>query len=95
MVSKSDLKTMFQSSLKEMLTKKDKQAKKNTECDDDSLDMNIFENLMEGKHTNIVNSSNDDLISIVNTLVKAGAQIPHLPMGDDSSPRGGVNAVCR
>jgi hypothetical protein len=24
----------------------------------------------------------------VNTLGKAGAQIPHLPLGDDSSPRG-------
>jgi hypothetical protein len=35
-------KTMFQSSLKEMLTKKDKQAKKNIEGDDDSLDMNVF-----------------------------------------------------
>jgi hypothetical protein len=26
----------------------------------------------------------------VNTLGKAGSQIPHLPLGDDSSPRGGV-----
>jgi hypothetical protein len=50
MVSKSDFKNLFQSSLKEMLTKKDKQAKKkeNTEGDDDSLDMNVFEKLMEG-----------------------------------------------
>jgi hypothetical protein len=60
MVSKSDFKTKFQSPLKEMLTKKDKQAKKNTEGDDDSLDMNVFEKLMEGKHTMIVNKSNDD-----------------------------------
>jgi hypothetical protein len=67
MVSKSDFKTMFQFSLKEMLTKKDKQAKKNTEGDDDSLDMNVFEKLMEGKHTMIVNISNDDLISINDT----------------------------
>jgi hypothetical protein len=67
MVSKSDFKNMFQSSLKEMLTKKDKQAKKNTEGDDDSLDMNVFEKLMEGKHTKIVNKSNDDLISINDT----------------------------
>jgi hypothetical protein len=45
MVSKSDFKNLFQSSLKEMLTKKDKQAKKkeNTEGDDESLDMNVFE----------------------------------------------------
>jgi hypothetical protein len=44
MVSKSDFKNMIQSSLKEMLTKKDKQANKNTEGDDDSLDMNVFKN---------------------------------------------------
>jgi hypothetical protein len=50
-----------------MLTKKDKQSKKNTEGDDDSLDMNVFEKLMEGKHTKIVNKSNDDLISINDT----------------------------
>jgi hypothetical protein len=30
MVSKADFKNLFQSSLKEMLTKKEKQAKKNT-----------------------------------------------------------------
>jgi hypothetical protein len=50
MVSKSDLKNLFQSSLKEMLTKNDKQAKKkeNTEGYDDSVDMNVFEKLMEG-----------------------------------------------
>jgi hypothetical protein len=41
MVSKSDLKNLFQSSMKEMLTKEDKQAKKNTEGDDGSLDMNV------------------------------------------------------
>jgi hypothetical protein len=58
---------MFQSSLKEMLTKKDKQAKKNTEGDDDSLDVNVFEKVMEGKHTKIVNKSNDDLIIINDT----------------------------
>jgi hypothetical protein len=69
MVSKSDFKNLFKSSLKEMLTKKDKQAKKkeNAEGDDESLDMNVFEKLMEGKHTNIVNKSNDDLKSINDT----------------------------
>jgi hypothetical protein len=43
MVSKSDFKKLLQSSLKEMLTKKDKQAKKkeNAEGDDDYLDMNV------------------------------------------------------
>jgi hypothetical protein len=52
-----------------MLTKKDKQTKKkeNTEGDDESLDMNVFEKLMEGKHTQIVNKSNDDLKSINDT----------------------------
>jgi hypothetical protein len=52
-----------------MLTKKDKQAKKkeNAEGDDDSLDMNVFEKLMEGKHPKIVNKSNDDLKSINDT----------------------------
>jgi hypothetical protein len=52
-VSKADFKNLFQSSLKDMLTKKEKQAKKkdNMEVDDESLDMNVFENLMEGKHT--------------------------------------------
>jgi hypothetical protein len=67
MVSKSDFKNLFQSSLKEMLTKKDKQAKKNTQGDDDSLDMNVFKKLMEGKHTKIVNKINNDLISINDT----------------------------
>jgi hypothetical protein len=49
MVTKSDFKNLFQSSLKEMLTKNDKQAKKkeNAEGDDESLDMNVFEKLME------------------------------------------------
>jgi hypothetical protein len=52
-----------------MLTKKDKQTKKkeNAEGDDDSLDMNVFEKLMEGKHTKILSKSNDDLISIHDT----------------------------
>jgi hypothetical protein len=69
MVSKSDFKNLFQSLLKEMLTKNDKQAKKmeNVEGDDEPLDMNVFEKLMEGKHTNIVNRSNDDLKSINDT----------------------------
>jgi hypothetical protein len=30
--------------------------------------MNVFEKLMEGKHTKIVNKSNDDLISINDTV---------------------------
>jgi hypothetical protein len=65
MISKSDFKTMFQSSLKEMLTKKDKQSKKNTVGDDESLDMNVFEKLMEGKHTKIVNKRLTKNVSIM------------------------------
>jgi hypothetical protein len=67
MVSKSDFKNLFESSLKEMLTKKDKQGNKNAEGDDDYLDMNVFQKFMEGKHTLIVTKSNDDLISINDT----------------------------
>jgi hypothetical protein len=52
-----------------MLTKKDKQAKKkeNAEGDDDSLDMNVFEKLMEGKQPMFVNKRYDDLQSINDT----------------------------
>jgi hypothetical protein len=32
-----------------MLAKKDKKEKNNAEGDDDSLDMNVFQKLMEGK----------------------------------------------
>jgi hypothetical protein len=49
MVSKENFKNLFQTSMKEMFTKKDKKAKNNAEGEDDSLDMNVFEKLMEGK----------------------------------------------
>jgi hypothetical protein len=42
MVSKDDFRNLFQTSIKEMFTEKDKKAKKNAEGDDDSLDMNVF-----------------------------------------------------
>jgi hypothetical protein len=47
MVSKADFKNLFQSSLKDMLTKKEKQAKKkdNMEVDDESLDNRNYEQL--------------------------------------------------
>jgi hypothetical protein len=67
MVSKADFKNLFQSSLKQMLTKTEKQEKKNAEGDGDSLDMNAFEKLMEGKHIMIANKRNDDFISINET----------------------------
>jgi lysyl-tRNA synthetase class II len=50
--------------MKEMLTKKDKKAKANAEGDDDSLEMNVFEKLMEGKQPMFVIENNGDLISI-------------------------------
>jgi hypothetical protein len=67
MVSKDDLKNLFQTSMKEMFTKKDKKAKANAEGDEDSLDMNVFEKLMEGKQPMFVNENNDNLISINDT----------------------------
>jgi hypothetical protein len=67
MVSKADFKNLFQSSLKEMLTKKDKQVNNNAEGDDDSLDMHVFKKLMDGKQPMFVNKSNYDLISINDT----------------------------
>jgi hypothetical protein len=33
------------------------------EVDDESLDMNVFEKIMEGKHTEIVKNGDDDLKS--------------------------------
>jgi hypothetical protein len=60
MVSKANFKNLFQSSLKDMLTKKDKKEKNNADGDDDSLDMNVFQKLMEGKHTMNVNKSNEN-----------------------------------
>jgi hypothetical protein len=52
MVLKADSKNMFQSSLKAILSKKEKQKndKNNMELEDESLDMNVFDKLMEGKH---------------------------------------------
>jgi hypothetical protein len=59
MVSKADFKNLFQSSMKDMLTKKDNQVKNNAEGDDDSLDMIFFQKLMEGTQPMFVNQSND------------------------------------
>jgi hypothetical protein len=50
-----------------MFTKKDKRAKTSAEGDEDSLDMNVFEKLMEGRQQMFVNKHNDDLISINDT----------------------------
>jgi ribosomal protein L15 len=67
MVSKEDFKNLFQTSMKEMFTKKDKKSKNNAQGDDDSLDMNVFEKIMKGKQQMFVNENNDDLISINDT----------------------------
>jgi hypothetical protein len=52
-----------------MLTKKEKQTKKkdNMDIDEESLDMKVFEKLMEGKHNEIVSNNDDDLMSIEST----------------------------
>jgi hypothetical protein len=57
------------SSLKDMLTKKEKQSKKkeNMEVDDESLEMNVFEKTLGGKHTEIVSNADDDLKRINDT----------------------------
>jgi hypothetical protein len=57
----ADFKNVFQSSLKDMFTKKEKQTKKkdNMEVDDESLDINVFEKHMEGNHTKIVSNVED------------------------------------
>jgi hypothetical protein len=44
MLSKEDFKNLYQSSMKDMLIKKDKQVNNNDEGDDDSLDMIFFKN---------------------------------------------------
>jgi hypothetical protein len=69
MVSKADFKNMFQSSLKYMLTKKEKHTNKKDSMDvnDESLDINIFEKLTEGKHKEIVSNDDVDSTSINDT----------------------------
>jgi hypothetical protein len=69
MVSKSDFKNLFQSSLKYILTKKETQRKRKeeTDLDDESLHMNVFEKLMEGKHNEIASKNDHDPMSIENT----------------------------
>jgi hypothetical protein len=69
MVSKEDFKNLFQSSLKDMLTKKGKQKnkKENIKVDDECLDMSVLEKLMEGKHKQIVSNDDGDSNSINST----------------------------
>jgi hypothetical protein len=76
MVSKAEFKNLFQSSLKEMLTKKEKQTNKkyNIDIDDESLDMNVFEKLLEGTHKEIVSNDDGDstIINSTNNLFHFG-----------------------
>jgi hypothetical protein len=69
MVSKADLKNLFQSSIKEMLTKRknQKSEKDSTDMDDESLDMKVFD-MFTGKHNEIVSKNDDDSMSITNNL---------------------------
>jgi hypothetical protein len=69
MVSKADFKNLFQYYLKDMLTTNEKQTKnKNSmDVDDESLDMNVFEKLMEGNHNEIVSNDDHDTMSIEST----------------------------
>jgi hypothetical protein len=52
-----------------MLTKKEKQTKKkeDMEVNGESLDMNVFEKLMEGNHTEIVINDDGESKSITDT----------------------------
>jgi hypothetical protein len=69
MVSKADFKNLFQSSIKEMLTKKEKQKKEkdSTDMDEESLDMHVFD-MFTGKHNEFVSKQYDDSMSITNKL---------------------------
>jgi hypothetical protein len=65
MVSKADFKNLFQSSIEEMLTKRENQKKEKyyTDIDEVSLDMNVFD-MFTGKHNKFVSKNDDDSMSI-------------------------------
>jgi hypothetical protein len=69
MVSKADFKNLFQSSIDEMLTKREEQKKykASTDMDEESLDMHVFD-MFTGKHNEIVSKNDDDSMSITNNL---------------------------
>jgi deoxycytidine triphosphate deaminase len=69
MVSKADLKNLFQSSIKEMLTKREKQKKEkdSTNMDKESWDMRVFD-MFTCNHTEIVRNDDSDSKSITNNL---------------------------
>jgi hypothetical protein len=69
MVSKADFKNLFQSSIKEMLTKRGKQKnyEDSTNMDEEYLDMTIFD-MFTGKHNEFVSKKYDNSTSITNKL---------------------------
>jgi hypothetical protein len=69
MVSKVYFKNLFQSSIKEMLTKREKQTKEkdSTHMDEESLDMNVYD-MFTGKHNEIVSKNDDDSMIITKHL---------------------------
>jgi hypothetical protein len=69
MVSKADFKNLFQSSIKEILTKRESQKKEkdSTNMDEESLDMNVFD-MSTGKHNKIVSKNDHHSMSITNNL---------------------------
>jgi hypothetical protein len=69
MVSKVDFKNLFQSSIKEMLTKREKQKKEkySTNMDEEYLDMNVFD-MFTGEHNEFLSKKYDDSTSITNKL---------------------------
>jgi hypothetical protein len=69
MVSKADFKNLFQYSIKEMLTKREKYKKEkySTDMDEESFGMHVFD-MFTGKHNKIVSNNDDDSMSITNNL---------------------------
>jgi hypothetical protein len=69
MVSKAYFKNLFQSSIKDMLTKREKNKKEKDfiDMDEDSLDMNVCD-MFTGKHHEIVSKNDDGSMSITNNL---------------------------
>jgi hypothetical protein len=69
MVSKVDFKSLFQSSIKKMLTKRENHKKKkdSTDMDEESLDMNVFD-MFTGKHNEFMSKNYGDSTSITSKL---------------------------
>jgi hypothetical protein len=68
MVSKADFKNLFQSPLKETLSKKEEQESDESNMELD-VEMNVFDKLMEGKQTETLIKNDDGPMSIANTTI--------------------------